>query len=46
MKIISVEAMNIHYISNLVRDAEGHSHPGKPHAPDCLHSEYSLLPLI
>lgn len=31
MKIISVEAMNIHYVSNLVRDAEGHSHPGKPH---------------
>ena len=31
MKIIKAEAFNIHFISNMVRDGEGHSHPGKPH---------------
>jgi len=31
MTIIRVEAMNIHYTSVMVRDNEGHSHPGKPH---------------
>ncbi len=31
MKIISVEAKRIHHTSVMVRDAEGHSHPGKVH---------------
>mgnify|MGYP000860155907 FL=1 len=31
MKIVKAEAFNIHFISNMVRDGEGHSHPGKPH---------------
>ncbi len=31
MKIIKAEARNIHFISNMVRDGEGHSHPGKSH---------------
>jgi len=31
MKIIKVEAKNIHHTSVMVRDREGHSHPGKSH---------------
>ena len=31
MKIVKVEAKNIRYQSVMVRDGEGHSHPGKPH---------------
>ena len=31
MKIVNVEAKYIRYESVMVRDAEGHSHPGKPH---------------
>ena len=31
MKIVKVEARNIRYQSVMVRDGEGHSHPGKPH---------------
>lgn len=31
MKIIDVKVDQIHYLSNMVRDGEFHSHPGKPH---------------
>ena len=31
MKIIEVTANEIHFQSVMVRDGEGHSHPGKPH---------------
>ncbi|QTQ14001.1 enolase [Treponema parvum] len=31
MKIIKAEAFKIHFKSVMVRDAEGHSHPGKEH---------------
>ena len=31
MKIVKAEAKKIRYTSLMVRDGEGHSHPGKPH---------------
>ncbi len=31
MKIVSVEAKNIRFMSRMVRDSERHAHPGKPH---------------
>ena len=31
MKIVSAKAEYIRYQSRMVRDGEGHSHPGKPH---------------
>ncbi|MDR0584856.1 MAG: enolase, partial [Treponema sp.] len=31
MKIIKVEARKVRYKSIMVRDGEGHAHPGKPH---------------
>jgi L-alanine-DL-glutamate epimerase-like enolase superfamily enzyme len=31
MKIVKSEAFNVHFMSNMVRDSEGHAHPGKEH---------------